>query len=255
MTKPFHAGQAARNGLCSAMLAADGFTASERVLDEGRGFFEAFFGESDVDRSAVTADLGARFWIESPGVGVKMQPAGYYMLSTFEAALKIVTDRDLLPDDVAAVEIGIRPRSRFDRAEITSGLEGKFSLQYVATMAIVQRGLEPASFSDDLARSKVVQATMAKIRTRVDETLPPDLASSYNPVTITCTDGRTYTEAVRRTRSHWEHPLSREEWAGKFHKNASGVLGDEVAARIRDTFEHLEEVEGMRDMAALLARP
>src|SRR5260370_1345207 len=38
MTKPFHPGGAARAGLTSALLAANGFTASARAIEAQRGF-------------------------------------------------------------------------------------------------------------------------------------------------------------------------------------------------------------------------
>src|SRR6478752_8479816 len=40
MTKPFHPGGAARAGLMSALLAKNGFTASERALEAPRGFIQ-----------------------------------------------------------------------------------------------------------------------------------------------------------------------------------------------------------------------
>ena len=39
MTKPFHAGHAARSGVLSALLAREGFTASERALEGPQGYF------------------------------------------------------------------------------------------------------------------------------------------------------------------------------------------------------------------------
>src|SRR5208282_4208919 len=44
MTKPFHAGRAAENGVVAAELAALGFTASLNGLEADRGFFRAAGG-------------------------------------------------------------------------------------------------------------------------------------------------------------------------------------------------------------------
>jgi len=44
MTKPLHVGHAARNGLMAALLAADGFTASEDAFEHAQGFFLVFNG-------------------------------------------------------------------------------------------------------------------------------------------------------------------------------------------------------------------
>jgi 2-methylcitrate dehydratase PrpD len=254
MTKPFHAGQSARNGLSAANLAADGFTASESVFDPGHSFFEAFHRGDPVESWRLTAGLGAQYWIENPGIGIKMQPAGYYMLQAFEAALKIVTEHDLAPDDIDWVEIGVKPGSRFDRGEVHGGLEGKFSLQYVATMAIVDRRLDTASFRDDTAFSPAVRATMSKVRARADKSIGDNQALSHNPVTIACTDGRRFTESVIRTRSHWDYPLTREEWVGKFTANAETALTPEVTAQVLDALEHLADVPDVRQVTALLGR-
>lgn len=255
MTKPFHAGQSARNGVFSAHLAADGFTASGSVFDDGgHGFFEAFFRGVAVDRWRITAGLGTQYWIENPGIGIKMQPAGYYMLQTFEAALKIVEEHDLQPEQVASVEIGVRPETRFDRAIVRSGLEGKFSLQYMATMAIVHRGLDVDSFSEALVSSEAIRATMRKVRTRPDRSLPVNSALSFNPVTITCTDGRVFTEAVVQTRSHWEFALARADWLEKFERNAGMILDSGAVEQLTHALDSLEEVTDVREVAAMLAR-
>jgi 2-methylcitrate dehydratase PrpD len=254
MTKPFHAGQSARNGLWAALLAADGFTANDAIFDPGHSFFDAFQRGEPIERWRLTVGLGSQYWIDSPGIGIKMHPAGYYMLQTFEAALKIVIENDLSPDDINRVEIGVKPGSRFDRDQVRGGLEGKFSLQYVATMAIVDRRLDTASFSDESAFSPAVLATMSKVRTRVDSGIPDNQALSYNPVTIACTDGRRYTESVVRTRSHWDYPLTREEWVGKFTANAETALTPEVTAQVLDALEHLEDVTDVRQVGTLLGR-
>lgn len=254
MSKSFHAGQAARNGAASALLAAGGFTASARVFDSGRSFFAAFYRDVAVDAWKITDGLGSEYWLATPGVGIKMQPAGYYMLQTFEAAVKIVEEHDLLPDDITAVEIGVRPGSRFDRAGV-GGLEAKFSLQYMAAMAIVDRSLKIGSFADDVVASPVVQQTLAKVTTRVDPAIPDNLSITYNPVTIRCADGREFTESVVLTRSHWRYPLEREAWARKFEENATLVLDHETTAAVLEAFDHLEEVKDVREIASLLVRP
>jgi 2-methylcitrate dehydratase PrpD len=61
MTKPFHAGRAAASGLLAARLAANGFTAHERVLDVEQGFVAT---QSDAPNPAALHQLGRSFGIE-----------------------------------------------------------------------------------------------------------------------------------------------------------------------------------------------
>src|SRR5439155_15654111 len=58
MTKPFHPGGAARAGLTSALLAANGFTASLRALEAPRGFVQVVSDKRAWNE--VTDELGER---------------------------------------------------------------------------------------------------------------------------------------------------------------------------------------------------
>ncbi len=58
MTKPLHAGQGARSGVVSAMLAKEGYTANAGILEAHGGFYDVFFGEGNSDLWRVTATLG-----------------------------------------------------------------------------------------------------------------------------------------------------------------------------------------------------
>ena len=49
MVKPFHAGNAARNGAEAALLAQEGFTADAAIIEAPRGFCDTFFGPGNCD--------------------------------------------------------------------------------------------------------------------------------------------------------------------------------------------------------------
>ncbi|MBI2359242.1 MAG: MmgE/PrpD family protein [Deltaproteobacteria bacterium] len=74
MTKPLHAGQAARNGIVAALLAEKGFTANRGALEAEKGMIEVFgFGDS-VTGPGMRAVLGQPFHFLSPGVSIKRFP-------------------------------------------------------------------------------------------------------------------------------------------------------------------------------------
>src|SRR4029079_2447497 len=74
MTKPFHAGRAAEDGVVAAEIAALGFTASPNGLEADRGFFRAAGG--GFDPAAIEGRLGAPWTFASPGVSIKPHPSG-----------------------------------------------------------------------------------------------------------------------------------------------------------------------------------
>ena len=59
MTKPFHAGHAARNGVMAAWLAKSGFTADTHIFDDKNNFFATYAGEDAVPLESTLAKLGA----------------------------------------------------------------------------------------------------------------------------------------------------------------------------------------------------
>lgn len=254
MTKPFHAGNAARSGVVAATLAADGFTANERCFDPGHGFFDTFYRDLPYDPEKVTARLGAPHHLLSPGIGIKMYPAGYYMHQAFEAALQIVLEHDVHPDEVRSVEIGLRHERNFNRPVIRSGLEGKFSLQYVVAMAIVDRELVIESFTPEHALSNPVQDMLGRTSVRVDPSIPHDLDVTYNPVTLRLRDGRSYSAIQPLPKSHWRYPLPREEWVAKFRRNAAYVLDEQSTEQLRQAIEDLEQIADVRQVTAVLRK-
>src|SRR3989442_5234201 len=73
MTKPYHAGHAARNGVLAALLARGGLTASESALDGKQGYAAAFSGT--VLPADVFDRLGQRWEIVTSGIAVKPYPS------------------------------------------------------------------------------------------------------------------------------------------------------------------------------------
>jgi 2-methylcitrate dehydratase PrpD len=61
MSKHLHAGKAAQNGLLSAYLAQQGFTAARRILEGDKGFFKAYASEFDAGKAVKS--LGREFKI------------------------------------------------------------------------------------------------------------------------------------------------------------------------------------------------
>ena len=74
MVKPFHAGNSARNGAEAALLASKGFTADAAIFEAPRGFCDTFFGPDTCDYEKMVADIGAPYFLDSPGIGLKWHP-------------------------------------------------------------------------------------------------------------------------------------------------------------------------------------
>jgi 2-methylcitrate dehydratase PrpD len=251
MVKPLHAGLAASSGVRAALLAADGFTATDTAFDGNRSFFAAFFPAVAPQTWRLTSSLGTTWYPLSPGIGIKMYPAGYYMHQSFEAALGIVAGEDIAAGDVESIRIAV-PGKRFDRQFPRSELDAKFSVQYMAVMAVLYRRLSADLFVEKILFSGPVQDLLARTTAYTEAKLPdnPDIAN--NPVTIACRDGRAFTLTVTMPQSHWNYPLPRDAWIGKFRANAATALPGPAVDGLIDAFDHLEDAPDVTGIAALL---
>src|SRR5438034_5150577 len=99
MTKPFHAGHAARSGVLAALLAREGWTASERALEGPQGFFNVL-GAGGPRRPEALDALGAPWKILSTGVAVKPYPSCACTHSIIDGALELRREHAIRPEDV-----------------------------------------------------------------------------------------------------------------------------------------------------------
>src|SRR5262249_8328919 len=88
MTKPLHAGQAARNGLMAALLGRRGFTANPAALEGTNGYFKAFAGGLEVPFEPLH-ELGQKFDIVERGFRPKLYPCGGLGHTAIDATLEL----------------------------------------------------------------------------------------------------------------------------------------------------------------------
>src|SRR5205823_882094 len=105
MTKPYHAGHAARSGLLAAQLAREGLTASETALEGPQGYVAAFGGAGGLE-PALDA-LGRTWQLLASGIAVKPYPSCALTHSAIDALLELRARHGIRPGDVAAVEVGV----------------------------------------------------------------------------------------------------------------------------------------------------
>src|SRR5215467_9302734 len=109
MVKPFRAANAARNGVEAALLAEKGFTADAAIIEAPRGFCDTFFGPGTCDYEKMIADLGQPYFLESPGLGLKLHPCSAPQFLAADAGLDLKHKHNIRFADVAKMEVSIPP--------------------------------------------------------------------------------------------------------------------------------------------------
>jgi 2-methylcitrate dehydratase PrpD len=250
MTKPFHVGRAAENGVTAALLAREGFTANDEALD-GRWGYLAIAGPGG-EPALVRERFGRPFAMVSPGVSIKPYPSGVLTHPSMDALASLMRDEGVAAGDVAQVTLfagsNVLGPIRFQLA--TTELEGKFSFQFLLAAIILRGRAGKAEFTDVFVSSEACQQMQKRIRTEFDpaiEAMGWDKIRSR--VEVVLRDGRRLERwADERYRGGPENPLTDAQLEGKFRDCAEGLI---EAADSQAVFDMVWGLERAPDVRAL----
>ncbi|MFH1087606.1 MAG: MmgE/PrpD family protein, partial [Chloroflexota bacterium] len=252
MTKPFHAGNAARNGVVAALLARDGFTATDAILEGEWGFPLTFYGHQEVDVLKMADNLGAPFAVVSPGINVKKYPACFGTHRSIDAMLQLIREHNVRPDEVAAVDSRVPPRMEkvlFHTSPCT-GLEGKFSMQFCMAVALTDRRVGLSQVNDARVNDPAIRELMKKVKIGVHADWVEGNSTEARPdiVTVKLKDGREYSLGVDKAKGHADVPLTRDELLTKYRECARLALVDNDVERSIELVENLEKLKNIKEL-------
>jgi 2-methylcitrate dehydratase PrpD len=146
MSKSISVGNAARQGMMSALLAAQDFSGPAAPLTGERGYLNVCCDAPKWDE--LTKRLG-ELW-EIGENTYKPYPAGVVLNPVIDASLEIASRPGFDPHAVAAVTLTGHPllRQRTDRADVASGRESQVSAQHAIAIAFLRRQAGLDEFSD-----------------------------------------------------------------------------------------------------------
>jgi 2-methylcitrate dehydratase PrpD len=240
--KSLHPGRAAQNGLTAALLAASGFTSSERAIEAPRGFARVL--STKFDPSVITEGLGERFELLSNMY--KPYACGLVVHAAIDGCIEICREHGLAPDAIEAVELTVSPLvpRLTGKTEPRNGLEGKFSVYHAAAAAIVHGAAGEDQFSDACVRDPRVIAVRSRVSARED----PAIGRTEARVTIRTRDGRTLARHVEHALGTLARPMSDADLEAKFRALAQGVL---VPAQSEETIRSCWQITALEDAGAL----
>ena len=222
MTKPFHPGKAASDGVEAALLAARGFTGPEQPIEGRRGF--AHTASPKVDLEAMVVDLGRSWELEANAF--KPYACGIVSHPVIDAGILL---RDLVdPDDIDRVEVTVHPvvLEVMGVEDPRDGLQSKFSVYHAFAMGLLDAAGGPHQFSGERARAPEVVA----LRGRVTITTTPDVPKGAAQVTVHTTDGEQHRVEVPHATGSVERPMTDDQLRTKADLVARPRLGDRTDA-------------------------
>ena len=251
MTKPFHAGHAARCGVVAANLAKHGFTADTSIFDGDRSFLTTYTDGDTQPLGELLDRLGQPWEVLTPGISYKRWPCCYCNHRSIGGLLAMITEHDLQPADIEAIEIG------FPKGTATAlisenpqtGLEGKFSIEYVAAATLLDRKITLETFTDVMVQRPAVRALMAKVkRLHVDDGNVYSGSSGYNDVKVRSARGE-FTQRIEKSPGSAAWPMSEADRDEKFMDCAGRVIGEKGARALLDLAQKCEQLPDVRVLA------
>jgi len=245
MCKPFHAGRSSQAGLMAALLAQEGFTSAEDILEGPQGFFQVLKGEVNEE---VVGLLGLGWDVQN--LSQKYHASCHATHSPLEATMMLVEDEKITPDEILAIHV-YSSQLALDAAAKTrpaTGLEGKFSIPYCVANALLRGETGNQAFTDEKVNDPEVRALMEKVVV----TLDPEIKALESRVEVTTDDGRVasgFSDILQQV-----PPLERKEEQvyRKYLDLCGPVIGQGSSIEMAEKIRRLEDVGNMRLVAERL---
>src|SRR5690606_20616330 len=157
-------------------------------------------------------------------------------------------------DDVEWLEIEASSRRPgLSRPAPATGLDGKFSYEYVAAVALTQDQVGIDSFSDAVRFSAPVEAALKKIRYTGNPEIPTSTLETWVQARAKLKDGRELVERVDAYRGSSRNPIGREQHLVKVRDCMRRALPEEKMERLIGLVDGLESLEDVRVLARALS--
>ncbi|WP_420954732.1 MmgE/PrpD family protein [Burkholderia gladioli] len=241
MTKPYHPGKAAANGIAAAQLAQRGQPAEDDIFEAPGGYSHSL--STKVDFELMNGAMGERWELLSNTY--KPYPCGIVAHPAIDAGLALSAR---IPElgEIESITLRCHPLvpELMGNPQPKDGLQARFSAIHGVAAALCDRRVGIAQYED----ARVVQPDVSAMRARTK--LVPDSTVNRDEVFIEALlkDGSTVAHHVEHARGSLARPLTDDELRQKIERLIDPILGDGATQRIA---EQVRDLESQPDLRAL----
>lgn len=251
MLMALHGGWPAHSGIVAALLAREGFTGPETVLEGKEGFFAAFADEIRPEQLALP-DPGAPLGVQE--LSLRPYNACRYAHSGIDALAAIEAEHGRVdPDDVRRLTVRTHRVAVEQECEPSTLVAARLSTAFTIASTYVN-GPSLVALSEADLHDEAILALYERVEIcedpRLTELFPRLWASR---VTLETNDGRVLEAEVTTPRGEPANPLSRDDIVEKFRRLAEPVTGVERASAVVAAV--LDGTDPLRHVLAALGAP
>lgn len=250
--KRIFGGMAASNGIRAALLAKEGLTGPESMLEGERGFCYAFGGLQNLP--ALTAELGTRWQLLD--VHYKIYAQDGYIQPMTEALERIVKKHGIRSEHIEEIRVGTNRIAHEhiigvirEPKDLTSA---QFSANFSLALFLVKGGAGFHEYTEESLVDPRIIGLSKKIHTEIDQEIEEEWQKTRPRgarVTVRLISGEILTECVHMLRS-----VTAQELNEKFRRLASIVISEAQCDRFVSLVRDLDSVSNVSSLIPLLSR-
>ena len=251
MTKPLHAGNAAKNGAVAALLAMKGITANENIFEGESGYCSIFSGGKVKGVENKEQDLGKSWHIVSLGLSLKAYPCCRSTHSSIDACLYLRNVMGIDADHVAKIICKTSRRhpelARFHRPK--SAYEGKFSIPYCIAVALRRGHVLLEDFTEEKVADPKIRTLLSKVDYLYPQEYQQDPMSLAQEIVVKLANGNEYAYRVDAPKGDPQNPMTDEELSAKFRDCARCLLSE---TKIENMLEMVNKLDSLDNISKLM---
>jgi 2-methylcitrate dehydratase PrpD len=243
MCKPFHVGQAAKNGLSAALLAKSGFTSSQGIIEAPRGFAHVLSTKQDFAK--ITEGLGDSFELSTNSY--KPFPCGVVIHPVLDGCLQLKDANKFNSDDIKSVSLKVHRLvlELTGNKEPTTDLEARFSIFHSAAVALERGRAGIAEYTNETVNDPAV----VDLRSRVSASIEPGIEPDQVDITVMLEDGRVLNTFIEHAIGSKDNPMSDSAIDTKTKVQCAPILGDAGVERMIATCRNALILESAAEIA------
>jgi 2-methylcitrate dehydratase PrpD len=234
-------GNAARNGLFAALLAAEGYGASPYAIEGPLGWARAMGDAPDLDR--LVGGLGKSWEIAKNTY--KPYPAGIVFHAVIDACFILRARLKERVGDIVSVTVqgSALLLARGDR-QVCGERDARVSIHHCAACALLLGAAGVTEFSQATVFQPNIMSVRQKVKAVCDASLPDGAAR----VTVELRSGETLSEIVMEARGSLADPLSDRDIEAKLRDGARLGGTDWDIDGVIDSVWHLDTLSGVSNL-------
>ena len=222
MSKPFHAGKAAFNGVLSAQLAKAGFASATDLIETDGGLASALIQDGTVSLAPLTFADGDWEVLRNT-----FKPYASCLLthSVIDCGRKLHSQ--IAGRNIRSVVVNVHPMTvrLAGKPDPRTPLEGKFSTAYCTALALSGH----AAAATDFTAKRLNDPKLRDLISRVSLKIVPEMEKTAAAMTVTLADGGTFEADTPLALGNPGNPMKWDDMERKFQDLTEPVLGEDAA--------------------------